>query len=322
MRAGAIGDFILTLPALRALRQAFPGCRLALAARADVLPLVEGWLAEPVIAFDSPLLTPLFVPDSDVPAPLAMLLGEIELAVLWLSEHTAQVVAGNLRRFGARRLIAANPLPAARHASDHLLDTLAPLGISIPPLPSPVLSLTPALRARADAFWQTHRLSEQTRVVALHVGSGGERKRWPLDHIIALARKWVSGAGTRALLITGPAERALTGALGDLPPGVVPLRSPDLATLAAIIARCHLYIGSDSGITHLAAALGVPTVALFGPTDPLVWGPRGARVSIVQSPTARMADLTIEAVWSAAQRLLESAPALRREPDDEGQVMA
>jgi ADP-heptose:LPS heptosyltransferase len=62
----------------------------------------------------------------------------------------------------------------------------------------------------------------------------------------------------------------------------IDLQCLELPLLAAILSQCHLFIGNDSGITHLAAALGVPTIALFGPTDPYVWGPRGKKVFIAR----------------------------------------
>ncbi len=335
MRSGAIGDFILTLPALSALRQKFPSHPFILAARADVLPLVKGTLADVVVAFDDPLLTPLFTRDAELAEPLQKLLDNVDLAVVWLPENSARVVANNLRRLGVQRLLCALPPVAAppthergetfsRHAADYLLDTLAPLG----PLPTspvvrgrwgegptaaiPRLPLSPAIRALADEFWRARGYTASTRVVAMHVGSGSEAKRWPLENFLALARQWLQADNVRVILITGPAEenwvrrppqplsRSTGEGLGWGLPVVIHLDSPPLTTLAAILSKCSLYLGNDSGITHLAAALGVTTVALFGPTDPQIWGPRGEHVSILRSPSTRMEDLSLETVWQVA----------------------
>jgi len=73
-----------------------------------------------------------------------------------------------------------------------------------------------------------------------------------------------------------------------------------LRTLAGVLARCSVYVGNDSGVSHLAAAVGAPTVAIFGPTDPRVWGPRGPRVQTVGGPDAGGLDaVTVEDVLGA-----------------------
>jgi ADP-heptose:LPS heptosyltransferase len=295
MRAGAIGDLILTLPALTALRRKFPGFRLLLAARADMLPLLAGSVADDVIPFDSLFLSPLFTEGSEFSKELCERLSNHEPAIVWLADRPAQIVTNSLQRIGATRVLKANPLPVGRHAVDHLLDTLAPLGIAPVQMPSPWLTLPDT--ASANTLWLTLGISGSVRVVALHVGSGGEAKRWPLPNFLTLARLLAEIPDTRVLLITGPAEenRAVLG--NAVSPRIVHLASPSLATLGAILARCALYAGNDSGITHLAAALGVPTVALFGPTDPAIWGPRGAHVTIVRSPDPRMSSLDVNSVW-------------------------
>ncbi len=312
MRSGALGDFILTLPALRALRHTYPEHRLMLAARADVLPLAHGLVADAVLAFDSALLTPLFIADGETDA-LQNLLGEVALAVLWLPDITARIVADNLRRLNVAHLIAANPMPTQRHASEHLLDTLAPLGSAaqlVAAASAVAWPLTPRLQALADEFWQTHAL-EGMRVIALHLGSGGAHKRWHSANFLTLAQRLMDFERTHVICISGPAEEDLHASRFMLhAPRFTPLASPPLPLLASILARCALYIGNDSGVTHLAAVLGVPTVALFGPTDAQVWGPRGAQVAIVRSPTQRMDDLTLELVWpSVLPYLTESLSA-------------
>jgi ADP-heptose:LPS heptosyltransferase len=297
MRAGAIGDLILTLPALTALRRKFHGVRVLLAARADMLPFVAGSVADDVIPFDSLILSPLFTTGVELPNDLQARLSDIELAVLWLAERPARIVANSLQRLGVAGLLNANPLPAGRHAADHLLDTLAPLGITDVQMPVPWL--TPPGTASAGAAWQSLGISQSVRVVALHVGSGGEAKRWPLSNFLTLARLLSAIPDVCVLLISGPAEEGM-GELGNaISSRSVHLASPPLSVLGAILARCALYVGNDSGITHLAAALGVPTVALFGPSDPAIWGPRGPHVTIIRSPDARMSSLAVTTVWQS-----------------------
>jgi hypothetical protein len=101
--------------------------------------------------------------------------------------------------------------------------------------------------------------------VAIHPFSGSARKNWPLENFIDLAHR----LPLPARFCTG-SEHPLEGAF----------QAPDLYQLACWLARARLYIGNDSGISHLAAAVGVPVIVLFGPTDPAIWAPRGNRVRV------------------------------------------
>ncbi len=151
--------------------------------------------------------------------------------------------------------------------------------------------------------------------VVIHPFSGSEKKNWPLERYRELACRLNCREGTdysvpdlklssfggipgvdRAvcplLWCAGPEER-----LEDA------MRFENLYDLAGWLAGARLYIGNDSGITHLAAAVGTPVVALFGPTDPAIWGPRGNRVSIVATakPGEPMESIPLEAVLGAAR---------------------
>jgi ADP-heptose:LPS heptosyltransferase len=126
--------------------------------------------------------------------------------------------------------------------------------------------------------------------VAIHPFSGSARKNWPLERYRALAARLPGPVYWTA----GP-EEPLDGAV----------RFEDLYELAGWLASARLYIGNDSGITHLAAAAGAPVVALFGPTDPAVWAPRGERVRVVATarPGTPIDEIPLEAVLDAARAL-------------------
>jgi ADP-heptose:LPS heptosyltransferase len=134
--------------------------------------------------------------------------------------------------------------------------------------------------------------------IAIHPFSGSRVKNWPLEHYLELADRLEPRFPVRWVLEPGTE-----------PPGGRPALPPtaDLFELACRLASAALYIGNDSGITHLAAAAGVPVLALYGPTDPAVWGPRGAnQVAVLRSEAAdrSMSSLSVEAVHAAAERLL------------------
>jgi heptosyltransferase-3 len=103
----------------------------------------------------------------------------------------------------------------------------------------------------------------------IHPFSGGAKKNWPLSNFRQVAAqlgdvRWLAGP-----------EETLDGAT----------RFDSLLDVAHLIAGAKRYIGNDSGITHLAAAVGAHVIAIFGPTDPRVWAPRGANVHVLIDPT-------------------------------------
>jgi ADP-heptose:LPS heptosyltransferase len=119
-------------------------------------------------------------------------------------------------------------------------------------------------------------------LVALHPGSGGRHKCWPPDRYGRLCDR-LTAMGYTPVLTAGPADEGVIQAVmaGASAARPVVVDQAPLTHLAGLLTRCRAMMGNDSGITHLAAAVGIPTIALFGPTDPAVWGPRGKTVRIV-----------------------------------------
>jgi hypothetical protein len=122
--------------------------------------------------------------------------------------------------------------------------------------------------------------------VVIHPGSGKRSKNWPLARFQAVA-EYLEGQGRRVIWCLGPAEENY-----QLPQGAAVLRTESLVTLARELAGARLYLGNDSGITHLAAGVGCPTVAVFGPSDPRVWSPQGCHITVVHAqPWPEVADV-------------------------------
>ena len=126
---------------------------------------------------------------------------------------------------------------------------------------------------------------------AIHPFAGSPKKRWPLELFQELAR-WLAGRM--------PVEWC-AGPEDDLPGA---RRFEDLYELACWLAGARIYIGNDSGPTHLAAAVGTPVVALFGPTDPAVWAPRGPHVALAVAPA--LDSITVERVAGLVRNMLEN----------------
>jgi ADP-heptose:LPS heptosyltransferase len=141
--------------------------------------------------------------------------------------------------------------------------------------------------------------------LAVHPGSGSRVKNWPFDRFIETARRL--SPGRPWLLVLGPAEDDVRP-----PPDARLARDLPLRTLGAVLARAGLFLGNDSGVTHLAAACGTRTLALFGPTDPAQWAPVGGAVRTLRPPSQDLADLEVDDVVAACLRGTGDNPAPRR----------
>jgi heptosyltransferase-3 len=266
LRPGAIGDTLLTFPALGALRRRFAAAELVVAGNRSALTLARAaGLVDRIDAFGADWLADLFG-DEPTPALRAQLAGT-DLGIVWMHDQsTAADLADRLQAAGSRQTLGLASFPPAGarcHLADHLYTSLAPLGIG-GPRPSLTLPVPPGL---AGANRPT---------VVLHPGAGGRHKRWPAARYAALAQHLID-QGFAVALTCGPADRDAVGEVqarvADLPLTV--LAGLELSELAGIIGRATGFVGNDSGITHLSALLGVPTVALFGPCDPVYWAPIG-----------------------------------------------
>lgn len=217
------------------------------------------------------------------------------------------------------RVTRLDPLPPTPDVSvvDWLVHTLVAGGWLVEQLaPWPPRLLSPRPEAVRDLRpWLADRNLEQQPYVVLHPGSGGTAKRWPVEGFAALARRLGDRAGV--VVAGGEADEPLVQVLVEAAPGAVALPPGPLDRFAALVAGAAAYVGNDSGPTHLAALLGVPTVALFGPSDPRLWRPWG-RVRVC-CPGERQGDAwrwssdpaPVLAALAAVAPMIASAP--RRE---------
>lgn len=308
IRGGAIGDVILTLPAIGALRQAFPNARIDLMGDAGRLCLARHpAYADGVADAGQRELYRLFVHKPRLPRQLAAYLSALDLILSYLPPPDATFTE-NLKRYCSGEVIAWPPHPhGGRHATDHLLQPALRFARQTPPT-EPCVYPGAAARQAADRFWHAAGLPEHG-VLAVHPGSGGRHKLWPLEGWRRLMA-WADGRGVPGVLIAGPAEeeRGISALLTALGASWKVLRNVSLPELAAILARCAVFVGHDSGVTHLAAAVGVRTLALFGPTDPLVWGPRSQRAAVLHPALPgplSLDSLPVATVIRALQTLLD-----------------
>jgi heptosyltransferase III len=244
IRPGAIGDFIVSLPALECLQTDYYE---VWAASANV-PLVR--FADRVRAIASTGLDLVAV--SEPPTQLVEELRGFDSIVSWYGANRPEF-REEVARLGLPFTFfpALPPEGAGVHATDFYLEqarTLAP--------------------CHSDGVPRISFNESRQNFAVIHPFSGNSRKNWPLENFHELARQLEAEMPVR--WCAGREDPPLEGAA----------RFDDLYELARWLARARLYVGNDSGITHLAAAVGTPVLALFGPTDPAVWAPRGEHVQV------------------------------------------
>jgi ADP-heptose:LPS heptosyltransferase len=244
IRPGAIGDLILSLPALESLRTDY----FEVWVPSRNAPLVR--FGDRVRSIASTGLDLLGI--ADPPAALLENLGRFDSIVSWYGANRPDfrdlVRALNLP---FRFLAALPPESATMHAADFYLhqvrDLCATTREAVPRIPCDV---------------------PRENFAVIHPYSGSARKNWPLEKFRHLARGLERAMPVR--WCAGPDDPPLDGTV----------RIDDLYELARWLAGARLYVGNDSGITHLAAAVGTPVLALFGPSDPGIWAPRGENVRV------------------------------------------
>lgn len=283
IRPGALGDVIITLPTLFAIRSYFHNAHIEIMGNAPFLEIIEGrFYADTVSRFDQADIAALFIKNARLPDYLEKRLRSMDMVISFLIDKDG-IFIENLTAAGVRYVLQYEPFPAHGrhiHIIDHFLNFLSLLDIPFYH-DIPRIFLHEDDMYFGDNFIKNSIADPQKTLVAVHPGSGSRQKCWPVEYYAELLVWLHKEMGIQPIIISGPAD---VGVLEELKIRVKDAIFADhlpLPHLAAVIKRCKLFIGNDSGVTHLSAALGTPTIAIFGPTDPGVWGPRGDRVKIV-----------------------------------------
>jgi heptosyltransferase-2 len=297
IRGGAIGDFIMTLGAISALRERWPEAHIEILGYPHVTELASGrHLADATRSIDARPMAGFFIPNSVLDPALMEYFGSFNIVVSYLFDPDG-IFANNVRRCGVKQMIEASPRPSKLHAAEHYCQPLEALAV-YPPWPRPKIYLNEHDRAAASQFLQR---AGRGSIVAIHPGSGSEKKNWPVEKFAALCRWLADELAIQLLVVEGEADaRQVLKLTEELSPrSFAVARGLKLVELAAVLERCVLFLGNDSGITHIAAAVGTPTVAMFGPISTAIWEPRGDRVRVV-----RFGADDLAAARNAAKKLL------------------
>lgn len=321
LRRCCLGDVLMTTPLLRALRGAYP--------RASITYAVGGWSAAALR--DNPDLDGAIVlPERLTWRAWVRLTGRLrrerfDLAVLPERSPLVGLVAllaGIPRRVGLdsahRGFALTDPAPVrgVRHEVERALDLARALGLQAP---SPRLNYRPSAAAEAVIAALLDRHAAREPLFVVHPGGGVnpgvtmDEKRWPPERFAAVADALLERHGGAIILVGAASDRAVVAATAaalrhealNLCGGL------DLDALAALCRRATLYLGNDSGTTHLAEACGAPTVVVFGPTDPAMYGPIDGVGEAVWDPVAcapvvRRDDLTRAGGTTGAVRCIDS----------------
>jgi heptosyltransferase III len=316
IRGGAIGDFILTLPSLKALRDAYPDAHIEILGYKHIAVLAENrFYAQAVRSIEYGSLASFFAKNSELPAELPGYFASFDLIISYLYDPD-RIFESNLHRCGVENLFCgpAKIVEKGGHAARQLAQPIEQLGITVADLAEEIF-----LSVDDRQFAQEFLRNSSRSIVAIHPGSGSKEKNWPLENWIEL----VSGKGgsTKAtgelghmgkqfslVVVSGEADKAQTAQLEynwkdrdfrfakNLP----------LPHLAAVLEHT-IFVGHDSGISHLAAAAGANCILLFGPTDPNVWAPRNENVHVLRAQSGRLNNLDVAQVRAAVTTALRPA---------------
>jgi len=314
IRGGAIGDFILTLPALKGLRDAHSDAHIEILGYKHIAELAENrFYAQAVRSIEYGPFSSLFVRNSELPAELAEYFSTFDLIISYLYDPD-RVFEENLRRCAVENLLCgpAKIVEKSGHAARQLAHPIEQLGITVADLSEKIF---PSVEDREFAHEFLRGLSRP--VVAIHLGSGGAEKNWPLRSWIELASS-IRGASAAEdepgrkekrpslVVVSGEADEAQTAQFERdwKYCGLRFAKNLQLPHLAAVLEHT-MFVGHDSGVSHLAAAAGANCILLFGPTNPDVWAPRNENVRVLRSQSGRLNDLHVAQVRIAVTTAMQ-----------------
>ncbi len=321
LRGGALGDFLVTLPALAALRQRWPSAQIELIGNATAAGLAcSRHLIDRVHSQHEARWSALYAAQP-LSTELRDWLAAFDLVISYWPDPDGDL-ARHFPVHQAQRFLQWPALPTRSPAAAHYAAVLQPLALSV----EATFCLIEPDRVTPGAGRATLPI-RTSRSIAIHPGSGSPRKNWPVSRWLEV----IAAIADPIEVIVGAAEietwnerlfagTALEARLRD---GTLKLATNlSLDEVVRVFGRCRFFLGHDSGISHLAAACGVPCLLLFGPTDPAMWAPPAPHVRVLQRGSAcspqlspDLSSITVADVLAAARAHLErdgAAPAIRQ----------
>jgi ADP-heptose:LPS heptosyltransferase len=270
---GALGDFVCFLPTLR---------RIADSRAVDLLARSEFTGIAPrrvtVHSLERSEVRRLFIDDGAADQRCEQFFSGYGSIYSWFASQQA-VFVDQLQKVsrGRARIFAFRTRRFTVHQADYYLSCL---NSEAPDSSLPVIELRAEALRWCDSFCRRPEIGSKPLLI-IAPGSGAGGKNWPEANFLQVAYWWREQLGGQVVVVIGPVE-AERHAFEQLSSSCIVASDLDLAQLAALLARCSVYVGNDSGVSHLAAAVGARTVAIFGPSDERQWAPRGPCVSILR----------------------------------------
>jgi ADP-heptose:LPS heptosyltransferase len=284
-----------------------PGCQIEIAARGDGLALSLG-LSEVTrtLSLESGIFAKLFSPHVSLAPKEERFFTSVDEIFSWFG-HTRPEVRTALRHIGVG-YVRSFPFFSGQeygHAAAYYLRCVGGTELLCPSL-----VVGHEEKQWLDTYWRKQGWNARSRVLVLHPGSGGKKKRWASEGFTRVGRWWASRRNTKVLILLGPAEEHETKdwrLVGQVE------SSLSVWQAAALLSRADMYVGNDSGVSHLAGAVGARGVVLFGPTQPHQWRPLGGALSVLQNIRYRtehpdeagmtLREIPVEEVLAALLRL-------------------
>lgn len=286
LHPGSLGDVLLAVPAIRRLRARYPGWDTFLIARDSISRLlvacgvITDWMA-----WEGQAGVGLFSKAGQLPHELEAWLNRCDCAVAWMEDDEGALRA-KFQEFNIAQIRIQSPSSLAlrtRHQSHRFLETIEE---SIDDGASERVVQVPQIFVEeGTACLERVGVPRGQSFVLVHPGSGSAHKCLNSETLAGIIQR-LDQQGLFPVVIEGPADLNVVERVLQMSSRRPPiLRNLDLTTLAGALVQARVFLGHDSGVTHLAALLGVRTVAVFGPTDPERWAPLGDHVMIVRGPS-------------------------------------
>jgi ADP-heptose:LPS heptosyltransferase len=297
IRNGAVGDTLLLSPVVLAIRDRYPNALIEVMGNLERVELLAGdGMADQATTFDQPGMETLFVDDGELSASLKQYFSGFDV-IVYYGQNGLERIAPKLRINPDQVVITHPALPDGDdvHITQHYLQ-------AVKSLIDPHKTFLPKIALRDDEIaWGKSWLQQQadrlddSYVLGIHCGAGSKTKQAPFD-LFHQKIEDIKSQKPLILIPKGPADEDVVNSFVDSLTRDIPYIIVDglrLRELAAVLSHCNEFIGNDSGVTHIAAALGIPTTAVFVSGKPEVWKPLGECVTIINCRMDRACETQI-----------------------------
>ncbi|MCF6312343.1 MAG: glycosyltransferase family 9 protein [Verrucomicrobiales bacterium] len=312
IRGGAIGDFILTLPAIQLVRDTLPNARLEVLGYDSITSLAKASsLVAATRSIEHGPMAGFFVPDGKLDPELMDYFSSFSVVISYLYDSAGFFRANVERCRGGDFIQGPHVIDVSLTDQSAAMQLAKPLESLAMFLEQPYIELPRRDPDNGDAAWKKLITTSTRPRIALHPGSGSARKNWSFESWVDVAKQLQAKFPlAEFLIISGEAEdRSISEFLELIDHAKINcshLAHVELPTLSNVLQQCDLFLGHDSGISHLAGACALPSLLLFGPTCPQLWAPKNPAVRTIQAPKGDLSRIKAEQVVKNAVEILST----------------